>query len=77
MKKIILIAILILVMGCNIEAECAEKVRYIQSYGKFGFYVDKETCVEYVRYFDTSLSVRYNGDGTIRLNKECLVNENN
>lgn len=73
MKKIILLAITVLMLtGCSMDVESRESIKYIQDYSYTNIHVDKETCIEYFMYYDIGLSVRYNTDGTIKLNKECL-----
>lgn len=71
MKKIILVlVVIILLTGCTSKDEI--------TYSKYTFetIVDKETCVEYYAsagYYNAgTVSVKYNADGTIKLNKECL-----
>jgi hypothetical protein len=42
-------------------------------------YTDSKTCVEYLEYYEYQaggLTVRYNADGTIKLNKECMEARN-
>lgn len=75
MKKVKLLIILLLVLclcGCvNVESKnlgTAQNINYII----FNVLVDKETCVEYFQYPGCSLTTRYNADGTLKLNKECL-----
>lgn len=76
MKKIIIIVSVLLLTGCNVESVEAEpRIKYIQNHGKFEFYVDEETCVEYIE--DTSsygkgLTPRLNSDGTPIVNEVCL-----
>lgn len=70
MKKIILLVIaLIMLTGCtsNTENSSDDWTMLI--------YTDSETCVEYFKNsagYGGGLSVRYNPDGTIKLNKKCL-----
>lgn len=77
MKKIllILIASILFITGCNVKSiEATPKVRYIQNYGKFEFYVDKETCVEYIEVsssYGKGFTPRLNADGTLKQNEEC------
>ena len=79
MKKILILISVLLLTGCYVETtEATPKVRYIQNYGKFEYYVDKETCVEYIEYdgsYSGNLTPRLNADGTPMLNEICLENK--
>lgn len=77
MKKVLLlIASLLFLTGCYTELiKATPKVRYIQNYGKFEFFVDKETCVEYIEDYTShglGFIPRLNADGTLILNEVCL-----
>ena len=69
MKKIILIIMGTMVLtGCSYDNEPSIKEF---NHGAI-VYIDKATCVEYLRnIYDGGLSVRYNQDGTIKINEEC------
>lgn len=83
MKKIsLLIITIILLTGC--EAEHVNKKQetndayYIQDKLNFVFYVDKETCVEYIIFnggYKGGITPRLNTDGTLKLNEICLKNK--
>lgn len=51
---------------------------YIQDSSLYDFYVDKATCVEYIRRVGDggSLTPRLNSDGTLLLNEICLKEKN-
>lgn len=70
MKKIILLLIPILLLcGCESNTKSSRDDYTIS------IYTDSVTCVEYLKYcsgYKGGLSVRYNQDGTIKLNKQCL-----
>ena len=75
MKKIILLIISILLLcGCE-KTPTSKYSDKIEGQG-FYLYVDAETCVEYYvsngMYNIGSVMPRYNQDGTLKLNKECL-----
>lgn len=79
MKKILLLIIpVILLTGCGAEAIDIEKNNnkyYMQDSINFDFYIDRETCVEYIRFtggYKGGLTIRLNADGTPMLNEECL-----
>lgn len=82
MKKILLLIILTLFLtGCGAEP-INKKIEtndtyYIQSSPYFDFYVDKETCVEYIYSYkgDGCFIPRLNTDGTLKLNETCLKNK--
>lgn len=79
MKKIILIIMGVLMLtGCDF-IESKDQKKYIQNSKCYYTVIDKISCVEYIQYqcgYQGGLSVKYNQDGTIKFNKECL-NENN
>ena len=78
MKKILLLIIFILLLtGCGAEP-INEASYYIQDSAKFSFYVDKNTCVEYIIYqngYQGGITSRLNTDGTLKLNETCLKNK--
>ncbi len=73
MKKILVLIILILFLsGC--KASATYKTEETDNYD-YGVFVDKATCVEYLvsyEYKKGGIIVRYNQDGTIKVNNECL-----
>ena len=83
MKKILLLIISILLLtGCGIEPISEdnnnETSYYIQDSIKFDFYVDKNTCVEYIIFsggHKGGITPRLNTDGTLKLNETCLKNK--
>lgn len=64
--------------GCSatiatpIDANRKNDTYYIQDSGMYDFYVDKVTCVEYIRRVGDSIVPRLNRDGTPLLNEKCL-----
>ena len=83
MKKIILLLIPVLLLtGCGAksinENEINNKSYYIQDSMSFDFYVDKESCVEYVVFqctYKGGITPRLNADNTLKLNEICLKNK--
>lgn len=83
MKKFLLLIISILFLtGCGAkpisEDKTDETSYYMQDSIYFDFYVDKETCVEYVVYkggYRGGLTPRLNTDNTLKLNETCLKNK--
>ncbi len=83
MKKILLLIISILLLtGCGIEPISEdnnnETSYYIQDSIKFDFYVDKNTCIEYIIFsggYKGGITPRLNTDGTLKLNETCLKNK--
>lgn len=78
MKKIILLLIPVLLLtGCGAKPINEDKGTgyYMQDSMSFDFYVDKETCVEYIVYkggYRGGLTPRLNADNTLKLNETCL-----
>lgn len=84
MKKILIsLVALILLCGCEVQEssnEDVEKNKYDYNQdNNISFYTDYKTCVEYLVLSKRKgyggmggLSVRYNADGTIKVNKQCL-----
>ncbi len=80
MKKTLLLIIPILFLtGCGAkpisENETITKSYYLQDSINFDFYVDKETCVEYIYVVGTykgTITPRLNIDNTLKLNETCL-----
>lgn len=74
-KIVILLLLTLLVSGCSTsEEEIKNETLYIGTEVR----VDKETCVEYIRVkeqwnYGFVIVPRYNQDGTLRLNKKCLL----
>lgn len=70
MKKIIsliLVIAIILLVGCAETTEADTQIDYIQDNWDYTIVVDKETGVNYIKYWDTragGLTVRLNADGT-------------
>lgn len=75
MKKIILLIIPILLLcGCT-RNDYSEKLINNNKFNALYVTYDNDTCVEYIEYDGLKkggLSVRYNQDGTIKLNEQCL-----
>lgn len=82
MKKILLLIIFILLLtGCGAEpiskTETKNLTYYIQDSMNFDFYIDKETCIEYIIFsgeYKGGITPRLNTDGTLKLNEICLKN---
>ena len=77
MKKILLLILVIILTGCK-EESTSEKVKNMQNSSAFMFYVDRESCVEYIlfiNYEKVGLSPRYSADGSIKLNEICVKNK--
>lgn len=80
MKKILLVIVSIMLLtGCGAEpitkTEARNLTYYIQDSIDFNFYVDKETCVEYILFSGLkkgNITPRLNDDGTLKLNEICL-----
>lgn len=70
MKKIIIFLVgILLLCGCQSNTQDSNDDYTIS------IYTDSETCVEYLKYavgYKGGLSVRYNQDGTLKLNEQCL-----
>lgn len=70
MKKIIsliLVIAIILLVGCAETTEADTQKNYIQDDWDYTIVVDKETGVNYIKYWDAragGLTVRLNADGT-------------
>lgn len=85
MKKILLLVVpLLFLTGCGAEPINKTKTKnftyYIQDSDLFDIYVDKESCVEYLRYaygYKGGITPRLNADGTVKLNKICLESKYN
>ena len=75
MKKIILLMILVLLLcGCS-RMDYNEKRINNNEWNELYVTYDNDTCVEYIEYvglYKGGLSVRYNQDGTLKINEECL-----
>ena len=78
----LVLAIVLLLTGCgadtvnnNVENKDNYEANYMQDYSSCNFYIDEETCVEYIVFHDTykgGITPRLNDDGTLKLNKNCL-----
>lgn len=78
----LVLAIVLLLTGCGAdtvnnddESKDNYEIYYMQESYSFNFYVDKETCVEYIVFqgsYKGSVITRLNSDGTLKLNKNCL-----
>lgn len=75
----LVLAIVLLLTGCGADTvnnnNVENKANYMQEYYSFNFYVDEETCVEYIVLHDTykgGITPRLNNDGTLKLNESCL-----
>lgn len=80
MKKILLIVPVLFLTGCGAEPIDGEDTNnftyYIQDSLYYDFYIDKETCVEYIKEIThDSLTPRLNSDGTLKLNEICIENK--
>lgn len=80
MKKMLLLIIPTLFLtGCGAEpiskTETKNLTYYIQDSMNFDFYIDKETCIEYIIFsggYKGGITPRLNTDGTLKLNEICL-----
>lgn len=82
MKKLSIMGLIfgtLFLTGCGAEpiskTETKNSTYYIQDSMNFDFYVDKETCVEYVVFkggYKGGITPRLNRDGTPLLNEKCL-----
>ena len=76
-KKIVILTLLILLLcGCDNYNKDSYNVDSYNS-REFNVFIDETTCVEY--FVDNyvkkgGITVRYNADGTIKVNKDCLQN---
>lgn len=73
MKNKVIVLIIMILMLCGCETNSIR----VNTNGINELIVDydRDTCVEYVEYNGIEkggLSVRYNADGTIKLNEECI-----
>ncbi len=72
MKKIIILSLItILCVGCEVKDYEIDEVNDRE----FSVFIDETTCVEYLydNYMKKGgMTVRYNQDGTIKINKDCL-----
>lgn len=88
-RTIILLTSILLITGCSIETqestcsiETQESTQNESSYlkNRIKTFVDKETCVEYFvsngYYNQGEVTVKYNADGTLKINKKCLEEDN-
>lgn len=77
MKKIIIsVTVILILCGCDRKSSST----YSGDDYRISIYTDSKTCVEYLEYlsgYGGGLSVRYNANGTIKLNKECLNEKDN
>ena len=75
MKKVIILIICILLL-CGCEKRPTSKYSDKVVFQGFYLYVDEDTCVEYYvsnGYNNIGIvNPRYNVDGTLKLNKQCL-----
>ena len=80
MKKIIILIIaVILLSGCDTKED--KEYSSTRENWYFATYVDEDTCVEYFAsegsYNKGTVSVKYNADGTIKINKKCMEGRKN
>ena len=73
MKKVILI-----IGSCLLLCGCGSIIKE-NPYSHDGFYVDNDTCVEYFvsdgAYNKGNITPRYNADGTLKQNEQCLLDK--
>lgn len=75
MKNKVMVLIIMILMICGCESNSVSSSDDFQ----IDIYTDSKTCVEYLEYNGLDrggLSVRYNTDGTIKLNKDCMEAKN-
>lgn len=83
MKQIKLLVIpMILILLCACDKSVERKYDETKFSDDFYIYTDVDTCVQYFvssgYYNSGNVSPRFNPDGTLKLNKECIRdNENN
>lgn len=73
-KKLLILGTLLLfcLTGCESNSKDSEDDYTIL------FYTDSETCVEYIKYASINkggITPRFNADGTLKLDEECLEHE--
>lgn len=73
-KKLLILGTLLLfcLTGCESNSKDSEDDYTIM------FYTDSETCVEYIKYVSINkggITPRFNADGTLKLDEECLEHE--
>ncbi len=70
MKKMLIIPLIVIMLcGCDSNTKSSEDDYTIS------IYTDSETCVEYLKYhsgYQGGITERYNQNGTLKINKECL-----
>ena len=75
MKNKLFLLIIPLILLCGCQSNKSEESYYIND--KYSIYVDKDTCVEYFvlnkLYGKDDIVVRYNNDGSMKTNKECII----
>lgn len=87
MKKLSIMGLIfgmLSITGCSvtsitpIDTNGNNDTYYIQDSKSYDFYVDKATCVEYIRRVNNGwmLTPRLNSDGTLLLNEICLKEKN-
>lgn len=71
-KELIVLIVLFCLTGCESNSKDSEDDYTIL------FYTDSETCVEYIKYASINkggITPRFNADGTLKLDEECLEHE--
>lgn len=71
-KVLIVLTLLFCLTGCESNSKDSEDDYTIL------FYTDSETCVEYIKYtgaYKGGITPRFNANGSLKLNKECLEHE--
>lgn len=64
MKKLfILIIPILLLCGCDSGQISNRK------------FIDKDTCVIYLSYYNGGITPMYNADGTLKIDKDCIKNK--
>lgn len=87
MKKLSIMGLIfgmLSITGCStttitpIDTNGNNDTYYIQDSKSYDFYIDKTTCIEYIRMVGTggALTPRLNSDGTLLLNEICLKEKN-
>lgn len=87
MKKLSIMGLIfgmLSITGCSvtsitpIDTNGKNDTYYLQDSSAYDFYVDKATCVEYIRNVNNGrmLTPRLNSDGTLLLNEICLKEKN-
>ena len=80
-KNKLLVIPILLVLLCGCEKSVDKKYTNVNLADDFYIYTDVDTCVQYfvssTSYNSGNVSPRFNPDGTLKLNKECVKDNAN